>query len=175
MVNPATEDSLLGIAASYQAMENYDKAIDFYKKAEAISPKNSEIPYYIGYLYSEQQKWTDAETYLKKSILINPESEAKNLLSYVVQNITLVEYNEAVALFDKKDLESALVKLNNIIKKETNNAFVFYYRGLIFDEQKKYKAAVEDYKKFLSTYKTDDEYSQYIKSRIEELKPFIGV
>ena len=30
---------------------------------------------------------------------------------------------------------------------------------------------VEDYNKFLSGYTTDDEYSQYIKARIEELKP----
>ena len=76
-INPATEDSLLGVAASYQSLENYDKAIEFYKKAMAISPKNAEIPYYIGYLYSEQQNWIKAENYIKKSIPL------KNLLSEV--------------------------------------------------------------------------------------------
>ncbi len=173
-INPATEDSLLGVAASYQALENYDKAIEFYKKAMNIAPKNSEIPYYIGYLYSEQQKWNDAETYLKKSIALNPESEAKNLLPYVMQNFTLAEYNEAVNLFEGNNFESALTKFNEVIKKETNNAFAYYYRGLIYDEQKKYKLAVDDYNKFMSIYNTDDEYLQYIKARVEELKPFIG-
>ena len=69
-VNPANEDSLLGVAASYQALENFDKAIEYYKKAEQVSPKNAEIPYYIGYLYSEQKNWNDAEFYLKKSLAV---------------------------------------------------------------------------------------------------------
>ena len=100
-VNPQTEESLLGIAASYQALDAYDKAIEYYKKCLSINPKNSEIPYYIGYLYSEQQKWKDAEEYLKKSITLNPESEAKNLLAYVSQHLTLADYNEAVNLYEK--------------------------------------------------------------------------
>ena len=171
-VTPATADSLMGSAACYQALENFDKAIEFYKKAMAISKDNSEIPYYIGYLYSEQQKWAESEEFLKKSIAINPESEAKNLLPYVLQNYTLAEYNVAVGLFEDNNFESALTKFNEIIKKGADNAFVYYYRGLIYDEQKKYKLAVEDYNKFMSVYKTDDEYLQYIKARVEELKPY---
>ena len=173
-INPATEDSILGIAASYQALGTFDKAIEFYKKALGINPKNSEIPYYIGYLYSEQQNWKEAETYLKKSIALNPESEAKNLLAYVSQNLNLVDYNEAVSLYEKNNFEQALLKFNQVIKQDLNNAFAYYYRGLIYDEQKKYKTAVDDYNKFISIYKTDDEYLQYIKARVEELKPFIG-
>ena len=171
-VNPATEDSLLGVAASYQSLEDFENAIVYYKKAMEISPKNAEIPYYIGYLYSEQQKWKDAENYLKKSIALNPECEAKNLLPYVMQNFTLTEYNDAVNLFEKNQFESALTKFNEVLSKESNNAFAYYYRGLIYDEQKKYNLAMNDYKKFLSIYTTDDEYLQYIKARIEELKPY---
>lgn len=171
-VNPATEDSLTGIAACYQALEYPEKAIEFYKKAMTIASQNSEIPYYIGYLYSEQQRWAEAEEYLKKSLAINPESEAKNLLPYVLQNFSLAEYNDAVTLFEDNKFEAALTKFNNIIKKQTDNAFAYYYRGLIYDEQKKYKLAVEDYKKFMTIYTTDDEYLQYIKARVEELKPY---
>ena len=173
-INPATEDSLLGIAASYQSLENYDKAIEFYKKAMQISPKNAEIPYYIGYLYSEQQKWSEAEAYIKKSLALNPESEAKKLLPYVIQNITLAQYNDAVELFEKNQFESALSKFNEVLKKESNNDFAYYYRGLIYDELKKYNLAIEDYKKFISIHTTDDEFLQYIKARVEELKPFSG-
>lgn len=173
-INPANEDSLLGIGACYQSLEDFENAIMYYKKAMAIAPKNADIPYYIGYLYSEQQNWPDAEAYLKKSITLNPEGEAKNLLPYVMQNYTLAEYNNAVSLYEKNDFESALTKFNEVLKKETNNAFAYYYRGLIFDEQKKYKLAIDDYNKFMSIYTTDDEYLQYIKARIEELKPFAG-
>lgn len=171
-ISPATEESLLGIAACYQALENFDNAIVYYKKAMVLAPKNAEIPYYIGYLYSEQQKWPESEEFLKKSLTLNPEGEAKNLLPYVLQNYTLAEYNEAVSLFEKNQFESALVKFNAVLKKETNNAFAYYYRGLTYDELKKYKLAIDDYNKFLAIYTTDDEYLQYIKARVEELKPY---
>jgi len=171
-INPATEDSLIGIAACYQATENFDKAIEYYKKAETVAPKNGEIPYYIGYLYSEKQNWEEAENYLKKALTLNPKSEAKNLLPYVLQNFSIAILDEGVKAFEAKDFESALVKLNELIKKEANNAFAYYYRALIFDEQKKYKLATDDYKKFLTVYTTDDEFLQYVKARVEELKPY---
>lgn len=144
-IKPATEESLLGVAASYQSLENFNKAIEYYKKAEEISPKNAEIPYYIGYLYSEQQNWTEAEKYLKKSLVLNPESEAKALLPYVMQNFSLAELNEGIKLFEKSDMESALTKFNSVLKKEINNAYAYYYRGLIYDEQKKTQLAINDY------------------------------
>ena len=91
-----------------------------------------------------------------------------------MQNFTLAQYNDAVSLFEKDQFDAALMKFNDIITKGTNNSFVYYYRGLIYDEQKKYKLAVDDYNEFMSIYKTDDEYLQYIKARVEELKPYIG-
>lgn len=171
-IKPVSEDSLLGVAACYQSLEDFDNAIIYYKKAMNIAPKNAEIPYYIGYLYSEQQKWSESEAFLKKSIAMNPEGEAKNLLPYVMQNFTLAEYNDAVNLYEQNQFESALTKFNEVLKKEANNAFAYYYRGLIYDEQKKYKLAIDDYNKFMSIYTTNDEYLQYIKARVEELKPY---
>lgn len=207
-INPATEDSLLGVAACYQALENFDKAIETYSKAEKIAPNNAEIPYYIGYLYSEQQKWVQAETYLKKAVKLNPQSEAKNLLPYVLQNYSAVALADAIALFEKNNFESALTKFNDLLKKESNNAYAYYYRGLIYDEQKKpqlaindylqvlkftkelpianymlaidydglenYKEAYKYYNNFVSDYSTEDEYLQYAKSRMEELKQYVG-
>ena len=77
-------------------------------------------------------------------------------------------------MYEENKFDLALAKFNQVIKKQSDNAFAYYYRGLIFDEQKKYKPAVDDYNKFISVYKKDDEYSQYIKARVEELKPFVG-
>lgn len=205
-INPATEDSMIGAAASYQELNNYEKAIECYKKAESINPKNEKIPYYIGYLYSEQQKWTDSERYLKKSLAINPESEAKSLLTYVMQNISLSELSEGIKDFESKNIESAFEKFNNILKRDSKNAYAYYYRALINDEKKntqaaindyinvlkytkelpivnymlavdydgieKYKEAFKYYSDFVSSYKTEDEYLNYAKSRLEELKPY---
>lgn len=144
-VNPATEDSLLGAAAAYQAMENYNLAISYYKKAEKINPKNSQIPYYIGYLYSELQNWKDAELYLKKAVSLNPNSEAKNLLSYVSQNMSASQLNEGIEFYEKKNTEAALTKFNDILRQDAGNAYAYYYRGLIYDDQKKPQLAINDY------------------------------
>ena len=154
-ITPPTETTMLGAAASYQALGDFDNAIKYYKKAETINPKNAEIPYYIGYLYSEQQKWNEAETYLKKAVTMNPESEAKNLLAYVSQNGTLSVLNSAVELYDKKDYTGALNKFNDVLKKQPNNAYAYYYRALIYDEQKQTKLAISDY---LSVLKNSKEF-----------------
>ena len=207
-INPATEDSMLGVAASYQALGDYNSAIEYYKKAEQINPNNADTPYYIGYLYSEQQNWSLAENYLKKAVQKNPQSEAKELLSYVTQNGSVSILNEGIDLFDKNNYQIALIKFNEVIKKDIKNAYAYYYRGLIYDEQKQPKLAISDflnvlkysnefpianymlavdydslsnykeaykyYQKFVTVYTTDDEYLKYAKSRMTELKPFIG-
>lgn len=207
-IKPATEDSLLGVAAAYQGLGNTDKAIEYYKKAFEINPKNSEIPYYIGYLYTEQQKWAEASNFLNKALSLNPQSEAKNLLSYVAQNQSAVELTEGIKMFENKNLEGALKKFTELIKKDPDNANAYYYRALIYDEQKKNNLAVSDYlsvlkytkelpivnyllavdydglenykdaykyyNQFISAYSTDDECLKYAKSRVEELKPYIG-
>ena len=144
-ITPVSEDSLMGAAACYQALENYDKAIEFYKKAILVNPKNSDIFYYIGYLYSEQQKWSEAETYLRKALALNPESDAKELLSYVMKNLSLGDLNDGIKLYEQSKFDMALTKFNELLKKETNNAYAYYYRGLIYDEQKKPQLAINDY------------------------------
>lgn len=144
-ITPPTETTMLGVASSYQALNDYDNAILYYKKAEALNTKNAEIPYYIGYLYSEQQKWEEAETYLKKAVALNSESNAKQLLDYVSQNGNLGVLNSGIELYEKKDFTAALSKFNEVLKKENNNAFAYYYRGLIYDEQKQQKLAIADY------------------------------
>lgn len=207
-ITPATENTMLGVAASYQALNDYNNAITYYKKAEALNPKNAEIPYYIGYLYSEQQKWADAEGYLKKALSLNPQSDAKKLLTYVQQSGTIGVLNSGIELYEKKDFENALTKFNEVIKKEANNAYAYYYRALIYDEQKQPKQAIADYlnvlknskdfpiasylaavdydglenykdafkyyKKFVSEYTADDEYSKYARDRMKEIEPYAG-
>ena len=111
---------------------------------------------------------------MKKAISLNPNSEAKNILSSVVQNCSLAILGDAIDLFEKNNYEAALTKFNEVLKRGNPNAYAYYYRGLIYDEQKKYKLAMNDYNKFVSEYTTDDEYLQYVKARIEELKPYAG-
>ena len=97
--------------------------------------------------------------------------------------------------------------LNKILTSDPNDSYALYYRGMIYDTQKKYTDAINDYKKaiasnpdliiinyligvdydmleqyknaisyyksFTSTYKDDDDYLKYAKSRITELEPYV--
>lgn len=150
-VNPATENSMLGVAASYQALNDSDNAIIYYKKAFVFNAKNAEIPYYIGYLYSEQKNWEEAEKYLQNSIQIEPKQEVKELLAYVQQNSTLGVLNQGIDLYEKQNYAEALNKFNEVLKKEPKNAYAYYYRALIYDEQKQTKLAIADYLTLLKT------------------------
>ena len=129
-------------------------------------------------------------------------------LAYVSQNGSVSILNEGIDLFEKNNFELAMAKFNEVLKKETTNAYAYYYRALIYDEQKQPKLAINDYlnvlkysnespianymlavdydglsnykdalkyyQQFVSSYTTDDEYLQYAKSRIEELKNNAG-
>ena len=100
-------------------------------------------------MYSEQQNWQNAEIYLKKALQLNPQSEAKTLLTYVTQNGSLSVLNEGIELYEKQDYKSAMVKFNEVLKKEISNAYAYYYRALIYDEQKQTKLAISDYQNVL--------------------------
>ena len=84
-------------------------------------------------MYSEQKNWALAEAYLKKALQLNPQSDAKELLAYVVQNGSLTVLNEGIDLYEKNNYQTALLKFNEVLKKEANNAYAYYYRGLIYD------------------------------------------
>ena len=86
-----------------------------------------------------------AENYLNKALKLNPQSEAKELLSYVTQNGSVSILNEGIDLFEKNNYQNALIKFNEVLKKENTNAYAYYYRGLIYDEQKQLKLAINDY------------------------------
>ncbi len=207
-IKPATSDTMLAIASSYQNLGNNDKAIEYYKQALNLAPNNSDIAYYIAALYSEKGDTTNAKTYAQKAITLNSDNkDAKELLESLDAQIASEELDKAVSLFDAQKYNESLAILNKILTSEPNDAYALYYRGMIYDTQKKYTDAINDYKKaitsnpdliiinyligvdydmleqyknaisyyksFTSTYKDDDDYLKYAKSRITELEPYV--
>lgn len=55
---------------------------------------------------------------MKKALQLNPQSEAKELLSYVVQNGSLTVLNEGIDLYEKNNYQTALLKFNEVLKKK---------------------------------------------------------
>ena len=63
--------STIGAAASYQSLNQPQKAIEYYKKALNINPNNKEIPYYLAVLYSDIKDWQNSKTYINKALALN--------------------------------------------------------------------------------------------------------
>ena len=72
MVIPASANSMIGIASSYQELGDNDNAIEYYKKALELKPVDSDIAYYIACLYGEKEDYENAKIYLEKACLLNP-------------------------------------------------------------------------------------------------------
>lgn len=146
-IQPATFDSLCGIAASYKGLNNDALAIESYKKALNLKT-DSDVAYYIGVLYSEKEDWGNSKLYLKKALAINPNNaKAKDLLGSVVEQLNIKLVDNAIAFYDKNNYAESSKLLNQVLTEAPKNAYALYYRGLIYDAQKKYALAITDYKK----------------------------
>ena len=62
----------------------------------------------------------------------------------------------------------------NVLKYSNEFPIANYMLAVDYDGLSNYKDALKYYQQFVSSYTTDDEYLQYAKSRIEELKNNAG-
>lgn len=146
-IQPPTFDSLSAIAACYKNLGNDNQALEYYKKAYNLKP-NSDIAYYIGVMYSEKESWASSKDYLKKALTINPNNtKAKDLYQSVMEQANIKLVDDGIALYDKGEYAKALPIFNKILAEDAKNSYALYYRGLIYDVDKKYALAIADYKK----------------------------
>ena len=144
-INPATVDSMLGVAASYQAINDIDNAIEYYKKALELKPIDSDIAYYIATLYGEKEDFENAKIYLQKSVTFNKNNAdavayLKSINDAEVSNLL----NDAISKYEANNYEEGLLEFNQVLKNDPNNSYALYYRGMIYDSQEKRKEAISD-------------------------------
>lgn len=150
-ISPATADTMLGIASAYQNLNNNDKAIEYYKQALALAPTNSDIAYYIAALYADKEDMENAKSFAQKSLALNKTNkQAQELLKNISENLDAQNLDKAIALFDSEKYDESLALINQLLTTDGKNAYALYYRGMIYDSQKKYSAAITDYKKAIS-------------------------
>ncbi len=144
-INPSTVDSMLGVAASYQALNDTDNAIEYYKKALELKPIDSDIAYYIASLYGEKEDFANAKIYLQKAVAFNKNN--KDAITYL-KSINEAEISnllsDAISKYEANNYEEGLQEFNQVLKGDPNNAYALYYRGMIYDSQEKRKEAISD-------------------------------
>lgn len=149
-IKPATVDSCIGIAASYQAMNNTQEAINYYKKAMHLDNKNSDLPYYIASIYANNNDLNNAKQYIEMSLSKNPaNTKAKELSEYIdAKNVESLLSN-AVNLYEEQKYKEAIAQFDKVLHITPNNATVYYYRAMAFDGLNDYKKAIADYQQTL--------------------------
>lgn len=151
-IQPPTAEIMLGVASSYQNLNDNAKAIEYYKKAFELKPTDSNIAYYIAALYADAENWNDAKIYVQKSIALNKNNQqAIELQNAIETQNNSIALEKAIAMFDAQDYTNSLNLINQILSTDTNNSYALYYRGMIYDTQKKYKEAIADYKNALAS------------------------
>lgn len=161
LIEPATADSLIGIAASYQALSNSKEAINYYKKAMELAPENEEIPVYIASLYVNDGDDASAKIYIDAALGINPENkQAKELRQYLNTKTSQTLMQNAVDLYNAKQYSDAIQALDKLIASDSKNSTGYYYRALSYDALNNYEKAIQDYKSTLK-YAPDMEIAYY--------------
>ena len=155
-VVPQTFNTNLAIASSYQNLKDYDKAIEYYKKALAMKP-DSNTAYYISALYADKGDMQNAISYADKAIsLDNNNSDAISLKKDLEGNVVAGNLQQAIELFDKENYDESLALLNKVLSSDNQNSYALYYRGMIYDAKNNYNGAIADYKKALSINTSSD-------------------
>ncbi|MDR1167921.1 MAG: tetratricopeptide repeat protein [Heliobacteriaceae bacterium] len=146
-VQPATADTMLGVASAYQKLKDNNKAVEYYTKALELRPADSDIAYYAAAVYAEQKKWDEAKTYTAKALTLNKNNkDAQELSKSIAEQEAAAALEKAVNLFEKEKYDESIAILNQIISKNSKNAYALYYRGMIYDTKKDYNKAIADYK-----------------------------
>jgi len=147
--NP-TEDVFLGIGACYQALEQYNDAILYYKKALDLDQSNPTSHYFLGLAYLYNGDFQNAEISLKKALeldSVNPDiSDAFKSLKFAKSEKIM---QEGLTLLEADKTKEALSKFNEALEVCSENGYAHYYKGFILDSQNASDKAITEFKKSL--------------------------
>lgn len=147
---------------------NYDVAIDNYKKAIDINPELSEAYYNLGVAYSKKEEIETAVTYYEKAIAIDPEfTEAYYGLGFLYFKggefqTAIIYYKKAIAIDSefievyinlanvysiKGEIETAISYLKEAIVINPEYADAYINLGNAYSEKGDINASIASYKK----------------------------
>ncbi len=154
-------DLYTNLGAAYQASKMYNEAVNAYTKATTIDSKNSTAFYYLGTVYSAQGKNQDAIKAYQKALALDPTNDdIKQALNSSKQTVSENNMQKGINEYNKGKYNDALLTFNMLAMKDSNNANVYYYRGMVYDALKKYQLAIADYKLSVKL-KSDLTYAYY--------------
>jgi len=133
----------LGIA--YDDKEEYDKAIEAYKKAVEINPQREEAYNNMGIAHKNKKEYDKAIEAYKKAVEINPQKDE-------------AYYNNmGNAYGDKKEYDKAIEAYEKAVEINPQREEAYYNMGNSYRNKKEYDKAIEAYKKAVEINPQKDE------------------
>lgn len=170
-IDPSNSDIYYNFGFLYLNKEDYNSAKTSLNKSLELSPENPKS---------------------KKLLLFVIEQETNKLSTQILSEYDNKNYAKAMSLIDTmlkaypdnadayyyKGLVLAATGKNNLaipefqsaIKNDANYAMAYYSLAVAYDAVKKRKEALDNYNKFLSLSKEQNEYTAYAKKRVIKLK-----
>src|SRR5262249_20655542 len=141
-----TPDIHAAYGVSLQSAGQLDAAIGEYQKAIAQDANNADYNYYLGTAYHQKKDLVKAAAAYKKTLSLKPDyKDAQQALASIDQQNASVDLDKAIDAYNKKNYPSAMTLVNQALAKNGKDAMAYYYRGLIYDAQKKTSLAAQSY------------------------------
>ncbi|MCA9789628.1 MAG: tetratricopeptide repeat protein [Cyanobacteria bacterium HKST-UBA05] len=150
--NPNNGDVLSRYGLALQSLHRNTEALTAFDKALKAEPNNAQYYYYKGLLLQELRRDKEAIALYKKALQINPNfTEVKDLLTSVESDALQNKLVAAFEAYERKSYPRAMQLIDEVLQADKQNALAYYYRGLVYEGQKKLspaKAAYESSVKF---------------------------
>jgi tetratricopeptide (TPR) repeat protein len=141
-----TADIHAAYGVSLQSTGQLDGAIGEYLKAIAKEPGNADYNYYLGTAYHQKKDLTKAAAAYKKALSLKPGyKDAQQALASIDQQNASADLEKAIDAYNKKNYPVAMTLVTQALAKNSQDAMAYYYRGLIYDAQKKTPQAAQSY------------------------------
>jgi len=136
--NHALTANVLGLLGQiYYSVDQYEKALSYYKRAAGLAPDNAKIYYNIGVIYLKLKDETNAKEYFKKAMSLGAtDPEVFEKLSYAFE-----EFN---------DMESAIRTMERSMQYNPDHISTLFRLAELYERSNNLLQAAEIYRKIVN-------------------------
>ncbi len=147
--HPKDVDVLLGAGDIYTRMDNYDKAIDMFKKVLEVDPQNSNAYKQLGILEGLRENWAKSNEFYQKAMELDPDNAD-------------LAYNIGVSYYNQGQFDEAIPYFKKSLEAEPDNETTLKVLASCYVRSDKSEEAVEFMEKTVEMYPDDPTMWEYL-------------
>lgn len=135
------QGSLMEQGNNYARQKNWDKAIESYRKVIAAQPGNAMAYNNLGYVLAARGLYEEAIAQYEQALKIKPDYKEAE------QNILAATASYSQDLIDTGKYSTSIELLSDAIKRYPKAGELYYYLGVSYQAQGKFREALQEWKK----------------------------